>query len=65
MGGLCGYRDWANIEIMTLRKVVPTPRSVGGRLGCEGNMHTNGHPTNPAPTPKEVLGLGLELGLCL
>ena len=29
MGGLWGYRDWANIEIMTLRKVVPTPSSVG------------------------------------
>ena len=45
VGGLWGYRDWANMEIMTLRKVVPTPGRcgwLGWRLGCGGNMHTKG-----------------------
>ena len=51
VGGLWGYRDWANIEIMILRKVVPTPSSVGGRLGCGGICIPRACARPPPPRP--------------
>ena len=68
VGGLWGYRDWANIEIMTLRKVVPTPSSVGdGRAaGVWGEYAYQRASYAPPPAPpKKVLGLGLGLGIGL